>query len=104
MKFPAGRKSTLIRKPVVTEKSMKLLSSQNVATFEVDRLATKPMIKRAIQDLFNVRVKRVRTHQRPGKWVNARQGFLGHKSAAKRAFIELYPGEKISVFDQGAQV
>lgn len=98
-----GTKTWLIRKPVISEKSMLSLSTRNVATFEVDKKATKPMIKKAVEELFNVRVKRVRTAKYLGKVKRTRM-VLGRTSNKKRAFVELYPGEKISIFDQGAQL
>ena len=45
----------------VTEKSIKLLETQNILTFIVDRRANKKQIKYAIEKLFNVKVKKVRT-------------------------------------------
>lgn len=94
----------LIRRPVVTEKSTFLLSTRNIATFDVDPRATKPLIKKTVESLFQVRVKSVRTMNRLGKVVRSKLGQHSRRSSFKRAFVELYPGEKISLLDQGAQV
>ena len=99
-KHPFG----LIRRPVVTEKSTQLLGTRNIAAFDVDPKATKPMIKRAVESLFQVRVKRVRTMNRLGKVVRSKFGKHSRRSSFKRAYVELYPGEKISLLDQGAQI
>jgi large subunit ribosomal protein L23 len=45
----------------VTEKTIRLLETQNTLTFIVDRRANKKQIKEAIEKLFNVKVEKVRT-------------------------------------------
>ena len=48
-------------KPITTEKAVMLIESQNVLTFEVDQNATKEQVKKEIEELFNVKVSKVRT-------------------------------------------
>ncbi|MCC2110751.1 MAG: 50S ribosomal protein L23, partial [Hyphomicrobiales bacterium] len=50
----------VIRSPVITEKST-YASEQNKVVFAVDRRATKPEIKKAVETLFSVKVKAVNT-------------------------------------------
>ena len=47
--------------PVMTEKTMKMVEEENKLVFVVDRRANKQMIKRAVEELFDVRVRKVWT-------------------------------------------
>lgn len=51
----------IIKYPLVTEKTMRLAEHQNVVTFIVDRRASKPQIKKEVEELFDVKVEKVRT-------------------------------------------
>lgn len=86
----------LIRRPLVTEKATLLLEN-NQYTFEVDAKATKPQIKAAIEELFDVRVVSVNTLKPPRK--QRRVGrFVGHRAQYKRAIVTLAPGSSITLF------
>jgi large subunit ribosomal protein L23 len=66
---------------------------QNKYTFEVTPQATKPEIKAAIEDLFQVKVVQVNTQHLPRK--KRRVGkFIGFKSHYKRAIVTLAPGDE----------
>ena len=52
--------SVLIR-PITTEKAVRLLEKENVLLLEVYKHATKPLIRRAVEDIFHVTVTDVRT-------------------------------------------
>ena len=54
-------------KPVVTEKAVMLIERENVLTFVLDKKMTKEEIKKEVEDLFNVKVKKVRTLIRGNK-------------------------------------
>lgn len=58
---------TVIKRPVVTEKSTAALESANTYSFEVDRRANKVEIRKAIEQIFEVKVAAVRTFVRKGK-------------------------------------
>jgi len=47
-------------KPVVTEKAVMMIESQNVLTFQTGKEATKNDIKKEIEDLFEVKVEKIR--------------------------------------------
>jgi len=49
----------VIVKPVVTEKAVSMVEKENKLTFIVDRRATKQDIKRAVEEMFEVKVQRV---------------------------------------------
>ena len=55
------RPENIIIRAHVTEKTIRLLETQNVLTFIVDRRANKKQIKEAVEKLFNVKVEKVRT-------------------------------------------
>ncbi|MBI5803206.1 50S ribosomal protein L23 [Candidatus Pacearchaeota archaeon] len=48
-------------KPITTEKAVMLIESQNVLIFEAERNATKEQVKKEIEDIFKVKVEKVRT-------------------------------------------
>ena len=51
----------VIKYPVMTEKSMRMVEEENKLVFIVDRRANKPTIKRAVEELFDVEVEKVWT-------------------------------------------
>ena len=53
--------SDVIKYPLATEKSIRLMESENRLIFVVDKQATKPQIKQAIEEAFNAKVTKVRT-------------------------------------------
>ncbi len=90
--FDPRRLPDLVRRPIVTEKAT-LLMEQNKYTFEVTPQATKPEIKAAIEDLFEVKVVQVNTQNLPRK--KRRVGkFIGFKPQYKRAIVTLAPGDE----------
>lgn len=88
----------IIRRPLVTEKATRLLE-ENKYTFEVVAKATKPEIKAAVEDLFDVTVVQVNTLKPPRK--ERRVGrFAGFRSQYKRAVVTLAPGDSITLFPE----
>ncbi len=53
--------------PLATEKSVRLMETENKLTFVVAKSATKDNIKKALESMFNIKVKEVNTHIRDGK-------------------------------------
>ncbi len=51
----------MIIKPLVTEKAVMLIESQNVLTFETEKEKTKTEIKNEIENLFKVKIEKLRT-------------------------------------------
>ena len=83
----------LIKRPVVTEKATRLMEL-NQFTFDVERKATKPMIKSAVELLYDVKVIGINTQNLPRK--KKRVGrFMGYKPCYKRAIVTLEDGEPI---------
>jgi len=87
----------VIIKPLVTEKGTYLSEELNAYTFEVNPGATKTDIKRAVQELWEVRVDSVRTQNRKGKPRRTRYG-IGHTRNWKKAIVVLHEEDRISFF------
>jgi large subunit ribosomal protein L23 len=88
----------VIERPIVTEKSAIAREASNIATFRVAPKATKHDIKRAVEQLFSVKVESVRTMQQQGK--KKRVGkFVGRKPTWKKAIVELAEGQTIEFFE-----
>ncbi len=54
-------------KPIVTEKAVMMIESQNILTFIVDKKMNKEEIKKEFEELFEVKVEKVRTFIRGNK-------------------------------------
>jgi large subunit ribosomal protein L23 len=89
--------TNVIIKPLVTEKTTRLQSKANEYAFQVHREASKDMIKRAVEALYNVIVVDVRTMNRKGKPRRTKKGET-HASNWKRAIVKLHEDSKIEVF------
>ena len=80
-------KYDIIRKPIVTEKSMEDMENKKY-TFEVDKNATKIEIKADVEEIFNVKVKKINTMNMQGKL--KRQGaHMGRRPSWKKAIVKL---------------
>ncbi len=88
----------VIKRPLVTEKTNDQREMNNQYVFEVDRGANRVEIGRAIEQIFNVRVKEVRTLQVKGK-IKRRGRIMGKRRDWKKAVVRLYPGERIESFE-----
>jgi large subunit ribosomal protein L23 len=92
----------ILRSPLVTEKSVILKEDSTdensdrkagqVLTFKVAPKASKPEIKAAVEEIFNVKVATVRTVQYDGK-VKRRGRIEGRRPAWKKAYVTLRKGE-----------
>lgn len=89
----------LIRKPLVTEKSMDIMADKKYS-FEVDKRANKTEIKNAIEQVFGVKVKSVNTMNMLGKM--KRQGAnMGRRPSWKKAIVTLTADSKGIEFFEG---
>ena len=86
----------VIIKPVVSEKSY-AGSDRGKYTFAVNPDANKVQIKRAVEDIFRVKVTTVNTLTRTGKRQRTRTGY-GRRSDQKRAIVTLAQGQTIDIF------
>jgi large subunit ribosomal protein L23 len=88
----------IIRRPVITEKTSIQKEVSNQFTFEVDRMANRVEIKKAVEGIFNVKVAGVRTLQVKGK-AKRRGWIVGKRRDWKKAIVTLMPGERIDFFE-----
>ncbi len=90
-------KTQIIKRPLVSEKSVFLGSARNSYSFEVDFRAHKPEIKKAIEELYHVRVNEVRTIVVPGKPMRTK---TGHKTTSpwKKAVVQVHVEDKIELY------
>jgi large subunit ribosomal protein L23 len=93
--------TSVIRRPLVTEKTSNARANAEILVFEVAPEATKIEVKQAIQQLFGAKVASVKTQIMHGKF--KRQGrFVGQRSDWKKAWVRLKAGEKVPEFMEGA--
>jgi len=89
------RAYTIIKAPVVTEKST-MGSEQGKVTFKVATDASKAEIKSAIEQIFEVKVTAVNTSILKGK-VKRYKNTVGKRSDVKKAIITLAEGQTLEV-------
>ena len=88
----------LIKGPIITEKTHALREVANKLTFRVAVKANKIELRKAIEDIFKVKVLRVNTIHCQGK--KKRMGKTqGTRPEWKKAVVTLAPGEKIAGFE-----
>ncbi len=87
----------VLQRPILTEKSNDL-RAEGKYTFVVAKKATKPEIRRAVEEIFKVKVEDVYTMNYRGKF--RRQGKThGYKPSWKKAVIKVEQGQTIKLFD-----
>ena len=79
----------------LTEKGTRQCEKYNQYTVVADRLATKPQIRQAVQELFKVKVVRVNTLNVRGKVRRQRTSQAGRAPSWKKAIVTLKDGDKI---------
>lgn len=91
----------VLRRPLITEKTNFQTDKLNQVVFEVASNANKIMIKKAVESLFNVTVKRVNIINVAPKRSRRAQSrrVLVRKPGYKKAIIQLAPGDQIDVFE-----
>lgn len=89
---------SVIKKPLFTEKGTMLKEKDNQLLVEVALSANKIEIKKAFESIFNVKVDRVSTVARPGKWKRMGKS-LGKTQKRKKAIITLKKGEKLDFIE-----
>jgi large subunit ribosomal protein L23 len=88
----------IIQRPLITEKSTIEREFDNVVTFAVHPSANKTEIRRAVEQLFDVKVLEVRTARFKGK--PRRVGrFSGYRASWKKARVKLREGDSIEFFE-----
>lgn len=87
---------TIIKKPLITEKSAKELEARNRYTFMVNTYASKKAVAEAVEKLFDVNVVNVKTIIMPGKTKRVlRTARFTKLPRWKKAIVEVKAGQKI---------
>ncbi len=84
----------VIKKILLTEKGTRLAEEQSKYLFRVSMDANKIEIKRAVEELFEVRVMAVNTMRRKGKKKRQRTAHFGTTAAWKRAVVTIHEDDK----------
>ncbi len=89
--------------PIITEKSIKLVELENKYTFEVANDATKGQIKKAVEDIFDVKVEQVNVLKNRGRLKRSLVGRrLQYRSKdTKKAVVQLAEKNSIKIFEGG---
>ena len=84
----------VLKKPVLTEKSLALQTEENKYTFDVDLDANKTEVKIAVEKLFNVNIMNVKPKaKRMGR-------YEGKTNKRRKAIVKLAEGNSINYFDE----
>lgn len=89
---------SVIKKPLVTEKTTIEKDENNVIAFVVDNDANKIEIKNAVKALFNVEVESVKTVNVAGKVKRVGKN-IGKRSNWKKAYVTLKEGNNVDFFE-----
>lgn len=90
-------------RPAITEKSEMLAENENKYTFIVDKRASKPQIKEAIESMYDVSVRHVNTNIIPAKQKlkATKAGYvMGGKAAYKKAVITVSDDDVIDYYGE----
>jgi large subunit ribosomal protein L23 len=91
----------ILVKPIITEKMTSLAEKLNRYGFVVEKSANKLQIKKAVEELYAVKVDSVNTQQYVGKVKtrNTTRGIaIGRVNRSKKAFVTLKAGEVIDFY------
>lgn len=97
----------VVMQPVITEKSTEQMEQNNVYTLLVAEEATKPQIRAAVEKIWDVRVRKVRTMRIAGKYRRGLMGQMaqnwnvGRRSDFKKALVTLEEGDHIEFYEVG---
>jgi len=87
----------IIIRPIISEKTTEFMEQQKYV-FQVARDANKPMVKKALKELFNVTPEKINILNVRGR--NRRLRFrVGKRAAWKKAIVTLNAGDKIEIFE-----
>ena len=89
----------IIIRPIITEKTMKLMDTDNKITFEVAKGTNKTQVRLAVEEIFGVNVEQVNILNCKPK--TKRMGkYVGKTSAVRKAVVKLPEGQDINLFSE----
>ena len=86
----------VLKKPVLTEKSLALQTEENKYTFDVDLDANKTEVKIAVEKLFNVKVNIMNVKPKAKRMGR----YEGKTNKRRKAIVKLAEGNSINYFDE----
>nr|YP_009399549.1 ribosomal protein L23 [Dictyomenia sonderi]ARW69155.1 ribosomal protein L23 [Dictyomenia sonderi] len=87
----------IIKYPVITDKTTKDVEN-NIYCFKVTKKSNKNQIKATVEEVFNVKIKKINTLNMPQK-IKTVGRFKGKTTQYKKAIIQLYKEYKIELFE-----
>ncbi len=94
---PINNPKSVLLRPVVTEKTTGGIEHLNAYVFEVAPEANKILVKKAVEEQFNVKVVKVNTRWKKGHWRRLGR-HVGRTGSRKEAIVTLRPGDRIDVY------
>src|SRR3989338_3794803 len=92
----------ILKKPLITERATRLKAEANQYIFRVSPEASKSDIKRAIEDLFKVKVLRVNTLNVRGKFRRMGAGRGAYRPDWKKAVVTLPSGQELKAMEEAS--
>jgi large subunit ribosomal protein L23 len=89
----------VLRRPLITEKTMASVEETNRYAFEVDVRANKHQVKEAVETAFDVTVIDVNMLMMPAKTSRRGKRVIIRKPKWKKAVVALAPGNSIQLFE-----
>lgn len=89
----------IIKGPIITDKAIKLNKKLKKLVIKVHPSANKPLVKEALEKLFNVKVESVSIIVRKGKTTSFKR-IISQKPLTKKAIVTLKEGYNLDMFDQ----
>ena len=87
----------ILIRPLITEQGMYFANMKSAYSFEVNKKANKAQIKNAVEKIYSVKVDKVRTANRKGKYRRKGRDF-GMTASWKKAVVFLKPDYHIDLF------
>ena len=87
----------VLRRPILTEKSTRGMELQNAYVFEIVPRANKLIVRRAVEELFDVKVVKVNIRHRKGKLKRVGRS-IGYSKNRKEAVVTLRAGDKLDIY------
>lgn len=88
----------IIRYPIITDKTTRNIEN-NTYCFSVNKNSNKKELKKTLEDIFNVKIKKINTLNNPPKTKTVGK-FKGKKTQYKKAIIQLHEKYTINLFDE----
>ena len=89
----------IIVRPIITEKTMKMMESDNKVTFEVAKGSNKTLVKQAVEAIFNVKVVSVNILNTKPKAKRVGK-YTGTTKVVRKAIVKIAEGQEISLFGE----